>query len=85
MEGLPFLLSDKYFIIPSVSYFDIIKKDPSSFARVGTIHTTHGDIQTPAFLPIGTKGAVKSVTSEELKFWGADIILANNLQSRGFA
>jgi len=77
LEGLPFLLSDKYFIIPSVSYFDIIKKDPSSFARVGTIHTTHGDIQTPAFLPIGTKGAVKSVTSEELKFWGADIILAN--------
>ncbi len=46
-------------------------------ARAGIIHTAHGDIQTPAFLPIGTKGAVKSVTSEELKFWGADIILAN--------
>jgi len=58
-------------------YFDILKKDPNSKARTGTIHTAHGDIQTPAFLPIGTKGAVKSVTSEELKFWGADIILAN--------
>jgi queuine tRNA-ribosyltransferase len=58
-------------------YFDILKKDPSSSARTGTIHTAHGDVQTPAFLPIGTKGAVKSVTSEELKFWGADIILAN--------
>ena len=58
-------------------YFDILKKDPGSQARTGTIHTAHGDIQTPAFLPIGTKGAVKSITSEELKFWGADIILAN--------
>ncbi len=46
-------------------------------ARNGVIHTAHGDIQTPAFLPIGTKGAVKAITSEELKFWGADIILAN--------
>ncbi len=46
-------------------------------ARTGIIHTAHGDIKTPAFLPIGTKGAVKAVTAEELKFWGADIILAN--------
>lgn len=58
-------------------YFEILKKDEKSKARTGTIHTAHGDVQTPAFLPIGTKGAVKSVTSEELKFWGADIILAN--------
>jgi queuine tRNA-ribosyltransferase len=46
-------------------------------ARNGLIHTAHGDVRTPAFLPIGTKGAVKSITTEELKFWGADIILAN--------
>jgi len=46
-------------------------------ARNGVIHTAHGDVATPAFLPIGTKGAVKSVTSEELKFWGAEMILAN--------
>lgn len=58
-------------------YFDIIKKDNNSKARTGVIHTTHGDINTPAFLPIGTKGTVKAVTSEELKFWGAEIILAN--------
>jgi queuine tRNA-ribosyltransferase len=58
-------------------YFDILKKDSSSAARNGVIHTAHGDVNTPAFLPIGTKGAVKSITSEELKFWGADIILAN--------
>ncbi len=60
-----------------MSYFEILKKDPASAARAGVIHTAHGDISTPAFLPIGTKGAIKSVTSEELKFWGAQIILAN--------
>ena len=58
-------------------YFEILKSDGASKARNGIIHTTHGDVHTPAFLPIGTKGAVKSVTAEELKFWGADIILAN--------
>jgi queuine tRNA-ribosyltransferase len=61
----------------SMPYFDILKKDVSSKARNGLIHTEHGDIQTPAYLPIGTKGAVKTVTSEELKFWGAEIVLAN--------
>lgn len=58
-------------------YFEILKKDELSKARTGVIHTAHGNVQTPAFLPIGTKGAVKSITSEELKFWGADMILAN--------
>ncbi len=58
-------------------YFDILKSDGTNKARTGIIHTAHGDINTPAFLPIGTKGAVKSVTSEELKFWGAEMVLAN--------
>ncbi len=58
-------------------YFDILKLDSSSKARNGIIHTAHGDVHTPAFLPIGTRGAVKTVTAEELKFWGAEIILAN--------
>jgi queuine tRNA-ribosyltransferase len=58
-------------------YFEILKKDSSSKARNGQINTAHGEIHTPAFLPIGTKGTVKAVTSEELKFWGAEIILAN--------
>lgn len=60
-----------------MQYFEIIKKDPGSKARLGVIHTAHGNVETPAFLPIGTKGSVRSVTSEELKFWGADMILAN--------
>ena len=60
-----------------MAYFEILKKDENSKGRNGVIHTAHGDIHTPAFLPIGTKGAVKTITSEELKFWGAEIVLAN--------
>ena len=60
-----------------MAYFEILKKDGQSRARTGIIHTAHGDIHTPAFLPIGTKGAVKTITSEELKFWGAEMVLAN--------
>ncbi len=58
-------------------YFDVLKKDEASKARNGIIHTEHGDVHTPNFLTIGTKGAVKSITAEELKFWGAEIVLAN--------
>ncbi len=57
--------------------FTILKKDSATKARTGTIHTAHGDIETPVFLPIGTKGAIKSIAAEELKFWGAEMILAN--------
>ncbi|MEK7651718.1 MAG: tRNA guanosine(34) transglycosylase Tgt [Patescibacteria group bacterium] len=60
-----------------MEYFEILKKDSNSKARLGVIHTAHGDVLTPYFNPIGTKGTVKSITSEELKFWGADMILAN--------
>ncbi len=58
--------------------FKIINKDNTHrYARNGIISTSHGDVSTPAFLPIGTRGSVKAVTTEELKFWGAQIILAN--------
>jgi len=79
LPGRGCLLYTKFKILYTICmlYFEILKSDPDSKARNGVIHTAHGDVQTPAFLPIGTKGAVKSVTSEELKFWGADIILAN--------
>ncbi len=60
-----------------MDYFEIKKIEPNTQARLGVIHTAHGDIETPTFLPIGTKASVKTVTSEELKFWGAQIVLAN--------
>lgn len=57
--------------------FEIKTADLGSKARTGVIKTFHGNVTTPVFLPIGTKGAVKSIAAEELKFWGAEIILAN--------
>jgi queuine tRNA-ribosyltransferase len=50
---------------------------PSSWARAGTIQTPHGTIQTPIFMPVGTQASVKSVSPEELREAGAQIILAN--------
>ena len=60
-----------------MNFFEVKKKDEKSRARLGLMQTAHGQVHTPAYLPIGTKGSVKSVTAEELKFWGAEMILAN--------
>ncbi|HEV8601113.1 MAG TPA: tRNA guanosine(34) transglycosylase Tgt [Patescibacteria group bacterium] len=57
--------------------FKVLHKDLNSKARTGVMLTAHGNIKTPVFLPIGTKGAIKAIAAEELKFWGAEIILAN--------
>jgi len=57
--------------------FAIQERDTRSSARAGLIHTGHGDIQTPAFMPVGTQATVKTLTPDELKEMGANIILAN--------
>ncbi len=57
--------------------FEITKKDKSSRARAGILHTAHGDVMTPVFLPVGTKGTVKSARNDELKNWGVQMVLAN--------
>jgi len=57
--------------------FRIIKKSKSGGARVGEIETPHGKIKTPVFMPVGTGGAVKAMTPEELVSLGAEIILSN--------
>ena len=57
--------------------FEIIQKDIATRARLGRIETNHGPISTPAFLPVGTLGTVKSLTSDELVQLGAEVILAN--------
>ncbi len=46
-------------------------------ARTGTLHTPHGTVATPAFMPVGTRGTVRLVGSEDLEALGADIVLAN--------
>jgi queuine tRNA-ribosyltransferase len=57
--------------------FQIIKKDISSQARLGRVETDHGVFTTPAFLPVGTQGSVKSLTPEELVEIGVEAILSN--------
>src|SRR3989344_259219 len=58
--------------------FEIVKRQPGSMARAGVIHTPHGDIETPAFVTVGTKATVKALKSEDLKDWvGAQVALAN--------
>jgi queuine tRNA-ribosyltransferase len=46
-------------------------------ARCGVMTTPHGDVQTPAFMPVGTRGAVKGVTHRDIVEAGAEIVLAN--------
>jgi queuine tRNA-ribosyltransferase len=46
-------------------------------ARSGVLTTTHGDIRTPAFMPVGTKATVKSLHPDEVRALGADVVLAN--------
>ena len=46
-------------------------------ARVGTLHTPHGTVATPAFMPVGTRGSVRGLDSADLEGIGAEILLAN--------
>ncbi|HZB13247.1 MAG TPA: tRNA guanosine(34) transglycosylase Tgt [Chryseolinea sp.] len=58
--------------------FDQISKDPKSSARAGVISTSHGEIHTPIFMPVGTAGSVKAVHQRELEQdIQAEIILGN--------
>lgn len=57
--------------------FKIIKKSKKSWARAGVLETPHGRIRTPAFVSIATQASVKSLSPEDLKNLGAEIILAN--------
>ena len=82
------LRSEKSFFLPghesalkiknfAVFNFKILKKSKFSKARLGTLVTPHGAIETPAFLPVGTVGAVKTMLPSELKAAGAQVVLAN--------
>jgi queuine tRNA-ribosyltransferase len=57
--------------------YELLHEDKLTGARRGVIHTPHGDIQTPVFMPVGTQATVKSLTPEELKEIDAQIILSN--------
>ena len=59
------------------SVFNIDKTCPESRARGGTLATAHGRISTPVFLPVGSQGTVKTLTPEDVKGLGYDMLLAN--------
>ncbi len=57
--------------------FDIVAEDPTTHARAGVLHTPHGDIPTPIFMPVGTKATVKGLLPPTLEQLGTKILLAN--------
>lgn len=57
--------------------FSVLKKLDGSLGRAGLITTLHGEIETPAFVSVGTKATVKAITPEQLKDLGAQVVLAN--------
>ena len=57
--------------------FQLKTQSSESLARTGTIKTHHGDVQTPAFMPVGTQATVKTMLPEELKQIGTQILLSN--------
>ncbi len=57
--------------------FSFIHQDTNSRARLGKLATMHGEIDTPCFMPVGTQGTVKTLSPQELKDSGAQIILSN--------
>jgi len=58
--------------------FKITARDPQSSARTGIIHTPHGQIQTPAFAPVGSQGTIKGLTHGQLESLGAQLMLVNS-------
>lgn len=59
------------------TYLEILHVDKSCGARYGILHTPHGDVEVPMFMPVGTLATVKTLSPEEIKSIGAGVILAN--------
>lgn len=58
--------------------YELLNEDKKTGARAGLLHTPHGDIETPIFMPVGTNSAVKMMTGHHLRETGAQIILGNS-------
>ncbi len=57
--------------------FDILARDPGSQARAGLLRTAHGDVRTPAFVPLATKATVRGLLPSEVAALGYDMVLGN--------
>ena len=64
-------------MIGHMSFFELTHQDKNSHARTGVIHTDHGDIATPIFMPVGTQATVKTLDQTDLHNLPAQIILGN--------
>ena len=62
---------------PRPSPFAVQCGDPASSARAGLLHTAHGEVRTPTFMPVATQGTVKGLTIRQLRDAGAQILLSN--------
>jgi queuine tRNA-ribosyltransferase len=63
--------------VPVGQIFSVTSEDKSCEARTGKLFLAHGDVETPAFMPVGTNGTVKALTRDDLTEIGFDIILSN--------
>lgn len=57
--------------------FTVLAVDHESQARLGILHTAHGDVETPVFMPVGTQGTVKAIAPDRLREIGVQIFLCN--------
>lgn len=58
-------------------WLEILHEDKNSGARYGILHTPHGDVEVPMFMPVGTLATVKTISPEELKAIGSGVISSN--------
>jgi queuine tRNA-ribosyltransferase len=61
----------------SPGHFEILARDPSSAARRGRLWTAHGPVDTPVFMPVGTQGAVKATSPDEMRALDCQVLLGN--------
>ena len=63
--------------VTSQPMFEIHARDPGSRARAGTLHLAHGDVATPAFVPLATRGSVKTLEPRDVEALGYEMVLGN--------
>jgi len=76
-ENLNIWIFSLFRIYMRMANFKILNRDNGSAARRAVLTTAHGKVETPAFIPVGTAGAVKGITPQQLKETGSVLILAN--------
>ncbi len=64
-------------MVDSPLSLELLATDPASAARRGILHTPHGAVQLPAFMPVGTQATVKGCTIDMLRATGAELVLGN--------